>query len=384
MKPQIRFFYCGAGDTILLGVDGAWALIDCNLTGATGARERVLEVLKKHHVKRLRFACITHYDSDHLYGMARLFRERFSKKLRGRREERRWFLEQIIQPLPALDIDRAGPVLQHAFERIHKSKIALGFSQQALDLLLTTRQMLKDSRSDTDPNGVYLRTYHVGEFLVNAPAQAGKRSPFGPFDVCFLAPEQQTMDRFETDKLRELSVGAPADVLLRTVSDNATSRVLVLRHRDTKQTVLFGGDAPTACWARIIQRWQEISSIKVPAGAAPQTEKFHVVKVSHHGSVHSHHPLLYSSWCIPQETKAVISSRLDDPDHPHPTVTEDLSTNGMIVHLTRGGGVTQGVPKAGAVAGGHRVPSKSPAALPPADILVEFTSDGPKVTRIPI
>ncbi len=377
MTPQIRFFSCGGGDTVLLEAAGEWGLIDCNLTDRSGARERLLHELDKHGVERLRFVCVTHYDADHLRGMADLLRERFSEELDPKSDGRRWFVEQIIQPLPMAPIEMALPLMRNAIKRIADSDISPEFSKHAMDFLVTTQQMLRDNDLVPPLEGVYLPTYSVPQFLNEPPWKPVTRSLFGPFEVCFLAPEQTAITGFEATKFQDFVVHAREDVLLKMVTNNAVSRVIALRHVETGQAVLFGADAPSAGWSTILRRWQQFCSIGLAKGEEPTWKKFHAVKASHHGSKDGHHRPLYTDWCIPQKTVVVVSTRSGDPSHPDQSVIDDLAATGMVVHLTCGGRVAPSAPKPGNIPGGW-----ARTVLPPADIVVKFTPSGPEVTRI--
>jgi len=382
MNPQIYFFYCGAGDTILAGVNDEWALIDCNLTADSGVRKRLLNVLEKHNVTRLRFVCVTHYDSDHLRGLGDLLESRFSEELGDGTDRRRWLVEQVIQPLQVKDIDRAMPKLHAIIDRLHKSKKKLAFSKQALRFLDIAYRMLIDSDALPPQERVYFPVYDsVPHFLGVPPFIFRQRALLGPFEVGFLAPEQPVADRFEVGKLSALYDANPrAEVLLDTVTNNAISRVVVFRHTKTSQAVLFSGDAPSDCWTDILRRWEQFRPIGLRNGETPRWREFHVVKVSHHGSVHSHHQPLYSTWCVPDKTVAVISTRTGDPDHPHQTVMDDLLSSRMDVRLTCPHGVLRRRLKRGPFLGGRSVAPKPQAT----DIHIEFKPTGLTVTPIPI
>jgi glyoxylase-like metal-dependent hydrolase (beta-lactamase superfamily II) len=138
VNPELHFFYCGNGDTILLRAGEEWGLIDCNLTPGSRAKERLLKVLDDNAVKTLSFVCLTHYDRDHFNGLAALLRERFSEDLGDGSGRRRWFIGQIIQPLTPTDVQefhKSLGVMKGIVERINGKKppVAPAFAKQALE-----------------------------------------------------------------------------------------------------------------------------------------------------------------------------------------------------------------------------------------------------------
>jgi hypothetical protein len=116
-----------------------------------------------------------------------------------------------------------------------------------------------------------------------------------------------------------------------------------------------------------------------PSTGVPQSEKFHVVKVSHHGAEEGHDASLYSGWCLPRKTEAVISCLSNDSLHPHPDVLNDLRTSQLKVEVT-GAGTHSPPLRRGPVAGGRRVLHRQEAV----DIRIAFEDEGLVVKRIPV
>ena len=380
MRAEIHFFYCGNGDTILVRAGDEWGIVDCNLTKASGARERLLSVLDKNHVKKLRFVCITHYDSDHLRGVAKLLRERFCEEFGdGENRRRRWLVEQLIQPLQAKDIMRALALLESAIKCVDDHKIDLEFSKEALEFLRLTKEMLTDGFGLPNDEKVYLPSYSTPSLLAAPPFFPYERVVFGPFEVCFLSPEQDTADQFEADAfypIYEKFLHNP-DELRQKITANNVSRVVAFRHIDTDQAVLLGADAPDHCWPQIMKRWKEICSHGLRSCDQPRWNKFHLIKVSHHGAKDSHYPALFSDWATTEKTVALISSRSCDPKHPHPDVWSNLTARGVRLEVT--GSVATATKQAakGPLIGKRRTTFEEKAN----DVCIHFDKGGLRVER---
>lgn len=378
VSQELHFFYCGNGDTILARAGNDWGLIDCNLTKSSAARHRLLDVLDRNQVQRLRFACVTHYDADHLRGMAGLLRERFSADYGDNTGRRRWLIDQIIQPMAAKDILRALALMKQVVARIDESKVELDFSAEALELFDLIKQMLLDGKGLPREERVYMPPYPAPSFLASAPPSSGG-ALFGPFEVCFLAPEQTTSDEFEADRFfpvyKEL-MNDP-DALRHRIADNRVSRVIVFRHVDTREAALFCADAPRECWPQIMQRWNEIRAFGLRSGEVPHWSKFDVIKVSHHGAEDSHYPPLFSDWVAREKTIAVVSCLSEDAKHPHPTVWKALRESGVRIEATGTLRHSKAPAHKGPLPGGRPV-RPAPEA---ADICVCFGDAGLTVTR---
>jgi beta-lactamase superfamily II metal-dependent hydrolase len=374
---EIRFFYCGNGDTILIRSENDWGLIDCNLTKSSRAKDRILATLADHNVQRLKFVCVTHYDADHLRGMAGLLRDKFSDDAGDSSGRRRWRIEQLIQPLPVRNTARGLALMTESLKTINNSKIDLDFSVDALSFLDLTKRMLQDGATQGDSDRVHMPPYIAPSFLANAPPNAG-RTLFGQFEVWFLAPEPSVAEEFEEEKFLPIYARLMKNpkALAKHVTENSLSRVIAFRHIDTGHAILFSADAPTDSWPQIIRRWDECRPIGIGMGDIPRWKNFDVVKVSHHGAIDSHYPILFSDW-MNRDKIAVITCLSEDPKHPHPDVLNHLSENGLRVETTGSLNRAQPKPTRGGLPGGRRVNATHEAA----DICVTLSGNDFTVSR---
>ena len=311
MKAEIHFFHSGNGDTILIRGGEEWGLVDANFVKALKVRQRVESVLKG--VKKLRFVCITHFDCDHIRGLGKFLKERFSEiNGDGRRI---WHIEQIILPIFPTSFE----ILASLKKLFEKGNPGNPQSQPALQGNLTAHaSTLLD---------ILCEMYDQGspEFLYMPPGKdlfgpQGKPDVFGigPWRCVCLGPRLATSDKF-TRQLEACFInGSPASSVFRKVRSNEVSRVFALQHDSTGSAVLLTGDSTTAELESALVEWRQVNTAARRAAPAFQT-----VKVSHHGAATCHVLNLYENHCDQFGACAVICAR-DDGKHPHQTVIDDL------------------------------------------------------------
>ena len=61
---------------------------------------------------------------------------------------------------------------------------------------------------------------------------------------------------------------------------------------------------------------------------------FRLVKASQHGAHSSHHLEIYTQECTPGHSHVVISCRDNDPNHPHPDVLADITSEHLVARST--------------------------------------------------
>jgi len=318
-----------------------WALIDCNLTQVSRAKNRLLEILDRHNVRQLKFVCLTHYDADHLRGMADLLKTRFCRPGKEADDPSNWLVGQLVQPFRASLVAKAMGRLEAIIERIHKSKVDLDFSSEAIAFLKLTRRMLLDGYDPRTIERTYLATYSAPSIL-RTPKNFGGRALFGPFEVCFLAPEYETIELLE-EKAFETFWSANWNLpeeMLKSVTKNDASLVIVFRHLYSPHAMIFAGDTTTKSWPQVFRRWMELCSYGLQPGQDSKWKHFHIIKVSHHGSLEGHSDELYSEWVVPKKSIPVISCLPNDDKHPCGPLLSCLASSGLNYQRTgKGSGV---------------------------------------------
>lgn len=248
-KPvlTIHLFPCGHGDTILIHYgESHWSLIDCFLPARDGTRERFFDfVTKKKKIRRLDYVFQTHPDYDHYHGMIDVVRHFTSE---GRSIG--MYLDTGFNPW------NIRAAFQHPAAKREYEKL---------------QNCLKD--------------LHTRKILIcsSLHAQFPCLSPIGlPYVVnfCPVGPDAQ----FQRDYLQRTvqknvrNPGARTDV-------NPLSLVVALECQvgGERFSALLAADTDTQGIELALDLWT------TRAAQRAHSDAFDVIKVSHHGSIASHH-----------------------------------------------------------------------------------------------
>jgi len=299
---ELTLFYCGHGDTLLIGSAGHWGLIDCHLTKTSGAYQQVRQRITDWGIKRLDFVCLTHPDRDHYYGMKELLEERFFDK----DSEKPAFVEFWDGGIPY-------PLLMAIEEKLTQGKCIVTQGLKGL------YEGLIDPLMDNDR-------------IVGRALQGGFTPPidFGDFLLTALAPQWNQVQRFSAQSAEKISGALRKECEALRETSNDLSIVLVLRHKHLPVQVILGGDATTRAWPGAIHCWNRILETE----GKNRDARFAGVKVSHHGAKTSHHGPLYEGYCQGGDTVAFVSVGPDDENHPHPDVLQHIESLGIRVYAT--------------------------------------------------
>lgn len=263
---EIHFFGCGHGDTILikLPVD-KWILVDCNLPSKDGVLDRFFSYTEDLQINRLDYVFQTHPDYDHFQGMEKVLAHFTSNG----RSIGTWCDAGInLQQIKGLMWP--NQTSQTCYERL----------QNVLDRL-----------DSTD----LVRFRHVDD-------QTFPISPDGfrdKVEIVPLGPSAGTKRRFSRRDAKKLGNSPSAKL-----AANELSVVLMLAVKEGKRSfnILLSADANPDQLEEALDRWESY------AAANQSKSKFDGVKVSHHGSIHSHSPKLCDSGNDKAEKIAIISA----------------------------------------------------------------------------
>lgn len=330
MHAELHFFHSGNGDTILVRGGDEWGLVDANFVERRRVRTRVEDKLKD--VKRLRFVCITHFDLDHIRGLAKFLKERFSEV--DRSGKRVWKIDQVITPLLPTTIGTIAKLKEWARSPSGKRAFA-DLKERAEEMSAETNSLL-DALCEMAENRVYGKASANGpEFptlgvgcLLFGPQSRPQETRMGSWRIACLGPQDTTTQRFTQQIQNAFLNSEPLDAVFTEVSSNATSRVLVLRHQETGKTVLLTGDSTIEELQAAMQAWQRLE-----ASADRAVGSFHTVKVSHHGAKTCHLPTLYEVGCDVTITETVTSAE-DDGIHPDQDVVEHVVKHVLSYRVT--------------------------------------------------
>jgi beta-lactamase superfamily II metal-dependent hydrolase len=243
----IHLFPCGHGDTVLIQYgENGWSLIDCFLPARDGTRARFFDfVSKKKKIQRLDFVFQTHPDYDHYHGMIEVIRHFTSA---GRSIG--MYLDTGLNPRDIRGVFQ-HPAAQREYEELQN----------------------------------HLRELHLAKVLVcgSLHAQFPALSPRGRQGaVDFLPVGPDTM--FQRNYLAG-AIGRHARNPATRIDVNPLSLVLALEcNLEGKRfAALLAGDTDPDGMATALDLWTD------RARQRHHGDAFDVVKVSHHGSIASHH-----------------------------------------------------------------------------------------------
>jgi len=279
---SLEFLYCGHGDTILVGSDACWGLVDCHLTKSSGAHARIRDWIEERGIRRLDFVCLTHPDRDHCFGMRKLLEECFCDN-DGVRFSEFW------------DAGIPSPLMLTLDMKLHRGRptITRGIRGLYEELLVPL------ARQDR---------------FAWRSCQQGFEAYFGQFRLRAIGPKRNAVERW---KDRLLDGREPWGRAHREES-NDLSVVLVLSHRQLPVHFLLGGDATTRAWMAALEYWRTESWEEADT-------RFSGVKISHHGALSGHYPPLYELLCRREKTVGVLSVGPDYELRPDAQVMRDLT-----------------------------------------------------------
>lgn len=321
MHAEVHFFHSGNGDTILVRGGNEWGLVDANFVERRRVRTRVEDKLKD--VKRLRFVCVTHFDLDHIRGLAKFLKERFSEV--DRSGKRVWKIDQVITPLLPTTIGTIAKLKDWARSPSGKRAFA-DLKERAEEMSAETNSLL-DALCEMAESHLERRVLHAEkpEFptlgagcLLFGPPSRPLETRMGPWRIACLGPQDTTTQRFTQQIQNAFLNSKPLEQAFGEVESNITSRVLVLRHQGTDKTILLTGDSTKTELQAAMHAWQRLET-----SAERDVARFRAVKVSHHGAKTCHLPALYEDGCDISITDTVTCAE-DDGSHPHQDVVEHI------------------------------------------------------------
>jgi hypothetical protein len=363
MRAEIHFFHCGNGDTILIRGGDEWGLVDANFVKYLEVRDRVKRVLKG--VKRLRFVCITHFDLDHIRGLAAFLEDGFCGKNRKGKLALR--VDQIMQPLSPISLPIIKK-LKEAGARIAARRRSVDdnesrFSSETgklMELLCTAAEEHIGLRGEAVGSPEFLNL-SPGDFLLS-PKTRGQVIGMGPWRIVALGPRSNTADLFTEQVKNAFGAGVPLREVFSRIESNEVSRVLALMHVDTKMTVLLTGDSTPEEIEAASEQWKVLNET-----CGLPVRIFDYVKVSHHGAATCHFPGLYRGYCRSGASRAIICASDDGKHHPHPDVIKELKTQQIDYRVT---GRSRASASPSKMPG---VPMGAPSLTEPEDIILRFS-----------
>jgi hypothetical protein len=313
VSAEVHFIHCGDGDTILIRGGEQWGLMDANFVTSLRVRDEVERLLEG--VERLRFVCVTHFDLDHIRGLGKFLRGRFSES--DGRGGTRWLVDQFILPIRPVSLKllkflkKLRPLGSR--DPLLKGDLS-GEAHALLDVLCEIgegRLKRRGSAAAELPEFLCLAT---GQDLFGPPRDP-MQIGMGPWRCRSLGPQDETAALF----IHQLEAACRGEVLpadlFRRVSSNDVSRVFAFQHSSTGCTVLLTGDATPPELGATLTAWKRLGALEQHANG----DCFRVVKASHHGARTCHLPEIYSGHCQPGYSHVVICAS-DDGQHPHEEV----------------------------------------------------------------
>lgn len=260
----------GHGDSIILELpQNNWGIVDC--FKSIGDQEPpALTFLKDKNVNTLKFICLTHPHQDHFHGMLDIL-EYFSS---GKRS---------IEAFWDFGIDK---------NKLTHFKNRTGNEQAFRELLrlyeFILQKVTKDRKIQYRILGEKTDCLSLGQLKIRSYAPIA----------------HEVLDYFEKwgrDK---------------RIDENILSVVLAITWGDTN--VVLGAD--TKSWEKILRYWME------DCNAVQRNSRFHLVKVSHHGSKYSNHEGLWKSFTKKGKSVAVISTGCKNGSPHKETITSLISS----------------------------------------------------------
>ena len=288
---ELHLFDCGHGDTILIRFPGdRWALIDCHLPKHGGTWRRFVEFIESRRIQRLEFIFQTHPDSDHFHGMVDVL-DYFS---RDGRTIGLW-CDGGTNTHSASAIAWPTVISQRGYAKL----------QRRLDDLIRSGKL--------NYHAVNERTYPI------TPRGYGNRIEIIPIGPSGASSRQQ----FRKDFAKK------AERPHHKAEANGLSVLLVLSVRFGRKdlNVLLAADAGPDQLEPALERW------RAHAKANGLRQRFHVIKVPHHGSATSHFGSLCRRRRRAEPTIAAISAGTRD-GLPSPQVMDDYLSNDWTVLCT--------------------------------------------------
>jgi beta-lactamase superfamily II metal-dependent hydrolase len=281
---DMHVLHCGQGDTILLRLPrDQWILIDCNLPRGA-VRSAFFQLITSYKINRLEVICLTHPHDDHYTGMEEVLR---------------YFNSDGRSVGVFCDCGTEPKEIHMLLNRNHKS-IANEYFRlyQYINELLRTKKV-KYMRADENTIPI----------VDSGPIQL---IPIGP---CPLIPRFAAQKTITSGKIRD-DLNRLSIVL-----------ALVVRSKNGNFDALLAADTDASGFKAAMKRLQK----KLGEENAP---RFDVTKVSHHGSLDSHHG---SNVCKhKKEDKQVVAAVSAGPFDvlPDREVLNDFINHGWNVLLT--------------------------------------------------
>jgi len=288
---EVHVLGCGDGDTILLRLPvDKWVMVDCHLPKAGGARDRFFEFVKSHDIQRLECVFLTHPHHDHFLGMAEVL-EYFSQERRSVGT----FCDGGPDAQQVQDLLGLGPG-SSSYARL----------QEVLDKLDVT-DSIKFLSIDENHYPVFPEGFEDRVELIP------------------IAPDPTARRRLVRNSIQTLRDNSNAKL-----EANALSIVLVLsvQDADNEWNAILAADAGESELNTALSVWEK------RAKERKRSPALDLVKVPHHGSIHSHSNALCKASRRAEKPRLAVISAGTRPGLPHRTVLENYLDAGWTVLIT--------------------------------------------------
>lgn len=279
-KLGLHVFDVGHGDSIVLEFpNGKWGVVDTH-TKAGENETPALSFLKERNVKELSFVCLTHPHYDHYFGMYGLLNY-FTTG--DRKTIQFWdfgFDTEKIESYTKND--------KEASELTEIYRLVLRKATRA------RKNKLKYIRIDEKTRG-----WDMGDNVIIKP----------------LAPSSNDVLRFNAYP---------------SLSPNLLSVVLAIVYSNSR--ILLCGDAVSESWENILKEWNK--SLNKSSSKVTDSQKFHTIKVSHHGSSEGHNTEIWKDYTIKDHSVALISVGHRFEKLPNVEVLKDIYSNKVKIYCT--------------------------------------------------
>lgn len=271
---EFYLFACGHGDTLLVRLpDDRWALIDCYLPKRAGARKRFFEFVEEKQINHLAIVFQTHPDYDHYLGMHDVLTH---------------FIETDGKSV-GLYVD-SGLNIQQIHRLLGKPKRP-GYNEYS---------KLQGALRDWDDQG--LVQLYGGLDSERHPVYP--KGYAGRIDFIPIAPNPKLSRRLTETSIQKYGKNPKAKQ-----EANELSLVLALAVNDGDAcfNVLLCADAGIGGIKRALAVWRDF------AEEQKISDRFDIIKVSHHGSIKNHVPDLceYGPEDRPKKIAAVSAGERD-------------------------------------------------------------------------
>jgi len=283
---ELYFLNVRNGDSVLVKLpDDRWGIIDSNQISPKNDPP-VLSLLRKFKIKHIAFILLTHPHADHYRGFAKIVD----------------YLNKARIKVDAF-VDFGMPEIEE-LNKLKQQIAKYDIYKKDVDDYYSLLKFL-DSRTKSKKLPMEYVSAGFDKFLLSF--KGGQLRSYAPLD----------------DSLRNYRKSLIATISTRKYFDSAVDHNMVsviagLKFGDF--TVMFGGDATSECWYRVILKAKE----------AGLNLRSHLIKISHHGSNEGYFTGLFDRISRGSGSVAVIScGKAIKGLGPHQEVLDDILKRGM-------------------------------------------------------